>query len=79
MQEDGSVVLRSDLCDSHPPRLTPNEAFALLDFLYERRDVLCRHAYRDKQEMDWDAFSAPRTRWSSAATALQRSKPTHMV
>ena len=52
MQEDGSVVLRSDLCDSHPPRLTPNEAFALLDFLYERRDVLCRHAYRDKQEMD---------------------------
>jgi len=52
MQEDGSVVLRSDLCDSHPPRITPSEAFALLDFLYERRDVLCRYAYRDKQEMD---------------------------
>ncbi len=52
MQEDGSVLLWSDLFGSHPPRLTPNEAFALLDFLYERRDVLCRHAYRDKQEMD---------------------------
>ena len=52
MQEDGSVLLWSDLFDTHPPRLTPNEAFALLDFLYERRDVLCRHAYRDNQGMD---------------------------
>ena len=52
MQEDGSVLLWFDLFDTHLPRLTPNEAFALLDYLYERRDVLCRHAYRDKQEMN---------------------------
>lgn len=52
MQKDGSVVLWSDLLESHPPRLTPNEAFALLDFLYEQRDFLCRCAYLDKQEMD---------------------------
>ena len=52
MQEDGSVLLWSDLFDTHPRKLTPNEAFALLDYLYERRDVLCRHAYRDKQEMN---------------------------
>ncbi len=52
VQKDGSVVLWSDLLESHPPRLTPNEAFALLDFLYEHRDVLCQQAYRDQQEMD---------------------------
>lgn len=52
MEEDGSVVLSCDLFDSHPPRLTPNEAFALLDFLYEHRDVLCRQAYQDQPEKE---------------------------
>lgn len=52
MEEDGSLVLSCDLFNSHPPRLTPNEAFALLDFLYEHRDLLCRQAYRDQQEME---------------------------
>ena len=52
MEEDGSLVLWSDLFDSHPPKLTTNEAFALLDFLYEHRDLLCRQAYRDQEEMN---------------------------
>lgn len=51
MREDGSVIIWSDQCDSHPLGLTPNEAFALLDFLYEHQDVLCFHAYRDQQQM----------------------------
>jgi hypothetical protein len=51
MEEDGSVVLWCELFNSHLPHLTPNEAFALLDFLYELRDVLCRQGpplYRPK-------------------------------
>lgn len=52
IEEDGSVVSRCDLFDSHPLKLTPNEAFTLLDFLYGHRDVLCRQAYRDQQELD---------------------------
>ena len=55
MEEDGSVVLCCDLFDAHPPKLNANEAFALLDFLYEYRDVLCQQAYRDQQE--WPSFS----------------------
>ncbi len=51
MQEDCSVVLSCDWFDSPPTKLTSNEAFALLDFLYEHQDVLCLHAYRDHQEM----------------------------